>query len=366
MIDVPDQPLAEKILNGAVARGRVPQQFLFHGPAGTGKREAANALAHHLIGMPAGEEHRASLDLSVVRASGQQILVEDLEDALRDLATRPVVGRCRVAIVEGAERLRDIAGNRMLKPLEEPPAHSHVILVTDRAEDLLPTIRSRCVPVPFRNPGWRAVARRLAESGVPAERAESLARAAGPRALSGDAFFRQMIEIGVRVGLDVLRGDRTGRTVIAETQAAMERAAAENPSEELRELRAVASELEGRRGGKTAAKRAEDQERRERRRAISDGWGLVMEAAAGVVADGLAIALGADAAVRHPDLRDRIREAAADPVFCERALEDIEHTRGELQLNPTVDLAAQSLLVRVGLARRGEVVPQVPPGRLPY
>ena len=36
------------------------------------------------------------------------------EDALRDLSTRPVVGRCRVAIVEGAERLRDVAGNRIL------------------------------------------------------------------------------------------------------------------------------------------------------------------------------------------------------------------------------------------------------------
>lgn len=366
MIRIPDQPLAEKILNGALDGGRIPQQFLLHGPAGTGKREAAATLAHRLIGMPPGQEHRASLDLSLVRASGQQILVDDLEDALRDLSTRPVVGRCRVAVVEGAERLRDIAGNRMLKPLEEPPAHSHVILVTDRAEDLLPTIRSRCVPVPFRNPGWRAVARRLSDAGMPADQAAALARAAGPRALGPDPFFRHMNRIGTELGLDVLRGRRAGRSVIADTQAAMERAAQENPSEELRALRTVAAELEGKRGGKTAAKRAEDQEKRERRRAISDGWAHVLEAAAGVVADGLAVAVGAERAARHAGLVADIRAAGADARFCEAVLEDIERTRSELQLNPTVDVAAQALLERIEMVRRGERVILVPPGRLPY
>lgn len=366
MIRIPDQPLAEKVLNGALGASRVPQQFLLHGPAGTGKREAAHALAHRLIGMPPGEDHRASLDLSLVRASGQQILLEDLEDALRDLSTRPVVGRCRVAIVEGAERLRDVAGNRMLKPLEEPPAHSHVILVTDRAEDLLPTVRSRCVPVPFRNPGWRAIARRLVEAGMPDGQAASLARSAGPRALAADPFFMDMNRIGTRLGLDILGGSRAGRSVIAETQAAMERAAADNPSDELRSLRSVAAELEGKRGGKTAAKRADDQEKRERRRAISDGWAHVMDAAAGVVVDGLAVALGAEGAVRHAHLANDIRAAGADARFCEAVLEDIERTRGELQLNPTVDVAAQALVERVEMARRGERVVLVPPGRLPY
>jgi DNA polymerase-3 subunit delta' len=366
VIEIPDQPLAGKVLSGAVARGRVPQQFLFFGPPGTGKRRAALRLAHHLIGMPDEEAQRASLDLSVVRASGTMILLDDLEDALRDLATRPVVGRCRVAVVEGAERLRDVAGNRMLKPLEEPPAGSHVILVTDRPEDLLPTIRSRCLPVPFRNPGWRAVAARLVQQGESPGRAESLARSEGALALTADPFLREMRDIGVRLGLDILRGDRTGRAIVAETQAAMERAAADNPSEELVELRRVAADLEGRRGGRTAAKRAEDQEKRERRRAVSDGWGHVLSGAGGIVADGLAVALGAEGGVRHRDRLDEICAAGADAAFCERALEEIELTRGELVLNPTVDVAAEAMLVRIALARAGERHPLTPHGRLPW
>ena len=165
-VDVPDQPLATRVLRGVVSRPHVPQQFLMFGPPGTGKRAAALALAHHLMGTPADERGRPHLDLSVVRASGQQILLEDLEEALRDLAARPVGAACRVVIVEGAERLNNpTVGNRLLKPLEEPPPGSRVILVTDRAEDLLSTLRSRCVPVPFRHPGWRAVARRAADEG---------------------------------------------------------------------------------------------------------------------------------------------------------------------------------------------------------
>lgn len=364
MITIADQPLAEKILAGALAGPRIPQQFLFYGPAGTGKRLAARHAAQHLIGASGAAGDRAQLDLSIVRASGAQILVDDLEDALRDLATRPVVGRCRVAIVEGAERLRDVAGNRILKPLEEPPAGSHVILVTDRAEDVLATIRSRCVPIPFRSPGWQAIAARLVAQGTSADEAEVHARTQGPMAIAGDTFWRSMRQVGVEMGLSILRGDRAGADVVADAQRRMESAASESPSDELVELRRTATELEGKRGGRTAAKRAEDQEKRERRRMVTDGWATVLAGAAGVVADGLAIAVGAGDIVRHRDLADMIAAAAAPAELCARALEEIEMTGADLLLNPTVDLAIEALLVRITLARRGERHPLRGAGRL--
>jgi len=364
VITLEDQPLASKILSGAISRGRVPQQFLFYGPPGTGKRAAALQVATFLIDAPEPSSARALLDLSIVRASGAQILVDDLEDALRDLSTRPVVGRCRVAIVEGAERLRDVAGNRILKPLEEPPPGSHVILVTDRAEDVLSTIRSRCVPVPFRSPGWQAIATRLVGEGMAPGEAEVRARTQGPMALAGGDFWRSMRAIGVEIGISILRGDRAGGSVVADAQRRMEAAASANASGALIELRRAAEELDGKRGGRTAAKRAEDQEKRERRRLVSDGWATVLTGAAGVVADGLAMAVGASEVIRHRDLIEEIGAAGVPAALCERALEEIERTRAELQLNPTVDLAMQALLTRIDLVRRGEVVPMSAPGRL--
>ncbi|MCB0873349.1 MAG: hypothetical protein KDC36_08245 [Thermoleophilia bacterium] len=366
MIELPDQPLAERVLAGALDRGRVPQQFLLFGPPGTGKRAAADAIARHLIGVDSGDGTRPLLDLSIVRASGAQILVEDLEDALRDLATRPVVGRCRVAIIEGAERLRDVAGNRILKPLEEPPAGSHLLLVTDHAEDLLPTVRSRCVPVPFRRPGWRTVAQRLIDQGTPPAEAEAMARAHGVQVLGDDPFLAAMRSIGTDMGMHIVEGSASSGALVVDTQRAMETAAAESPSDELVELRRAAADLEGKRGGKTAAKRAEDQEKRERRRRITDGWDTVLTGAANVVADALAVALGSPATVRNRHLQDRLVAAAADAMFCERAIEVMEHGRGELRLNPTVDVAVEVMLIRIDDLRHGVHHRLSPPGRLPW
>lgn len=366
MIHIPDQPLATKVLAGAFAHGRVPQQFLFTGPPGTGKREAAVSVAHHLIGMPDEEAHRASLDLSIVRASGSEIRIEDLDDALRDLASKPSVGKARVVIVEQAERFSETTGNRVLKPLEEPPPHSFLILISDRPEDLLPTIRSRCVPVPFRNPGWRVISQRLIERGVDPVQAEALARSDGSMALAGDAFYRSMREVGSVMGLNILAGGRSGRQLVDDAQARMEAAAAQNPSQELLDLRATAAELEGKRGGKTAAKKAEDQEKRERRRMISDGWDAVISGAAGIVADAMAVSHGAETSIRNRHFLEQLRQIGAQPEFCERAIEELEHTRAELQLNPTVDVAVQSALIRIEHARQGERHALTHPGRLPW
>lgn len=366
MIHIPDQPLATKVLAGAFAHGRVPQQFLFTGPPGTGKREAAVAVAHHLIGMPDEEAHRASVDLSIVRASGQEIRIEDLDDALRDLASKPSVGKARVVIVEQAERFSETTGNRVLKPLEEPPPHSFLILISDRPEDLLPTIRSRCIPVPFRNPGWRVISQRLIERGVDPVQAAALARSDGPMAIAGDDFYRSMREVGSVMGLSVLAGGKSGRQLVDDAQSRMEIAAAQHPSQELLDLRATAAELEGKRGGKTAAKKAEDQEKRERRRMISDGWDAVISGAAGIVADALAVSHGAETSIRNRHFLDQLRTINAQPEFCERAIEELELTRAELQLNPTVDVAVQSALIRIEHARQGERHALTHPGRLPW
>jgi DNA polymerase-3 subunit delta' len=370
VIAVPDQPLAERILRAALAREDPPQQLLLYGPPGTGKLEVARRVAWALVD-PEGEHgpDEVALDISVVSGTGAVIRLDDLEPALADLAARPVVGQRRVMIVQGAERLPEAAGaHRILKSLEEPPPRSHVILVTDRAADVLPTVRSRCLPVPFRSPGWRAIAQRLAAEGVPRAEAEALARADGPQALTAGPFVRRMRALGVRLGLEALAGRAAGPDLVAHAQAEMLATAREHPSEELLRLRAEAAQKAGKRGERTALKRVEDQQKRELRRALSDGWAHVLEGAAGVVADALAIAVGAEDAVRHRDLVEDLRPIAvpARRAFLERAAEEIQVTRGELELNPTLDLAMEGLLCRLAIARRGEAGPLRPAGRLPF
>lgn len=370
MIEFADQPLASRIMRAALERESPPQQLLLHGPAGTGKREAALEIAWALMD-PAGEHARTgdALDLTVMEALGTQILREDVGATLTEIAARPQVMRRRVLVVHDAERLTNENGApRMLKSLEEPAPRSHIILVTDRPGELLDTIRSRCLPVPFRNPGWRAVAARLEAAGEEPALAASRARAEGTSALEADAFTRAMRQVGVDLGVSALRGDGAPGERLRAAQRAMEDAAAGSPSVELERLRAEAAALEGKRGGRTAAKRAEDQEKRERRRMISDGWGLVLTAAAGMAADALAVSVGAPGTVRHAERVADVAEVAVPErqAFLIRAIEELQQARANLKLNPRADLAAEVMLVRIDAARHGGAGPLVPPGRLAY
>ena len=100
----------------------------------------------------------------------------------------------------------------------------------------------------------------------------------------------------------------------------------------------------------------DDQEQRERRRALTDGWSHVLDGAAGLVADALAVAVGAEAAVRHQDRIETLRTVGVPSRvgFLARALDEIQLTRAEMELNPTLDLAVEGLLARIAAARRGE------------
>lgn len=369
MVEVPGQPLAERILSASAGRSAPPQQLLLHGPRGSGKRRAARAMAWALV--DPGSPHdpaEESLDISTVSASGTTIRLQDeLEPALADLASRPVVGARRVMIIDGAERLRPQEGaDRILKVLEEPPPLSHVILVTDHLTDLIPTIRSRCMLVPFRTPGWQVIAADLEARGEPPVEARARARADGLLALQVGPFERRLRGLGTDLGMASLEAAAGGAALVHDIQAAMESAAAEHPSGELERLRAEAAALEGKRGGKTAAKNADDQERRERRRLVTEGWGHVLDGTAAVHADALAVCLGADHAVRHEELLERLR-AVAHPerqVEIEARLQEIQRTRAGFRLNPLADLWMEGLLDRLAMLRRGGNPPRRSPGAL--
>ncbi len=78
------------------------------------------------------------------------ILMEDARRLRRDLHMRPFEGDRRVYLILDAHLLRDDSANALLKSLEEPPDYGVFVLVSDHAEGMLPTIRSRVQTVPFR------------------------------------------------------------------------------------------------------------------------------------------------------------------------------------------------------------------------
>ena len=77
------------------------------------------------------------------------ILTEQIIALQHKAMFMPNEGSKKIFIISQAERLHPSAANKLLKLLEEPPAHVLFILISSRPETLLPTIRSRCQVVQF-------------------------------------------------------------------------------------------------------------------------------------------------------------------------------------------------------------------------
>ncbi len=77
--------------------------------------------------------------------------VDDIrENVNNDISIKPYAGRRKIYIINEAEKMNPQAQNALLKTLEEPPAYAVIILLTTNLEELLPTIRSRCVVLNMR------------------------------------------------------------------------------------------------------------------------------------------------------------------------------------------------------------------------
>ncbi len=158
------QPLAVRLLRQAVASEKVAHAYLFAGPEGVGKRTVALELAMALnchsptsagaCGACPSCRKMTSVppvhpDLALVQPDGRFIKTDQMRELQADMYARPNEARVRVAVIDAADRMNPEAGNRMLKLLEEPPAHAVFVLLTHNLAGVLPTIISRCQVVNF-------------------------------------------------------------------------------------------------------------------------------------------------------------------------------------------------------------------------
>lgn len=72
------------------------------------------------------------------------ISIETIRELQKQLANKPYQAPKKVALIFESQKMTAAAQNCLLKTLEEPPAHSLLILTANDNESVLPTVRSRC------------------------------------------------------------------------------------------------------------------------------------------------------------------------------------------------------------------------------
>jgi DNA polymerase-3 subunit delta' len=143
------------------------------------------ALAEQLLPQAEGDDRSPVEDAPAepdsngkpARAS-REIRVEQIRALSDFLGIAAHRGGRRVVVLAPAEAMNAIAANTVLKMLEEPPASAVFVLVADALDDVLPTIRSRCVLVQVPVPAAAACQHWLQEQGI-ADPAAALALASG-------------------------------------------------------------------------------------------------------------------------------------------------------------------------------------------
>ena len=341
--------------------GRASHAYLFHGPEGAGKRAAARALAAELLAEGAAdpESARARVDSGahpdltwVVPSGAHEILVSDIDQPVVAAASKtPFEAQRRVFVIERVDELGDEAANRMLKTLEEPAWFVHLILLTDRLSEVLPTISSRCQLVRFDAPPVEHVAGSVESLGVSWETAMACARlslgdAHRARGLA-DEEGRALREAGERFARAALHGEASASRPWLDLLAVV-RAKGETVRGTLERQANADLELYPRKEQKRVETEWSERIRRLRRRAETTALDLALQVSALWFSDLAALAWGAEELVRNVDrLADLRADAGPEPTKLLHAVELIEETRQRFQLNVSEELACEALAYRL-------------------
>ena len=358
---------AAEALAKQIAGGEVPHAWLLMGPAGSGKRPAAVAMAAALNcdeqpGVGCGTcstclrigRHRHP-DVHHIVPEGPLIPVDVIRETVIPEANRsPFEGHRKVFIIEEAERMNPAAQNALLKTLEEPQPDTVFVLISDDEEELLDTIRSRCrlfrmEPVPeervveiLGSEGAATevaiLAARIAEGDL--ERARSLA-------FEEDAMARRQTWIGIprRLGSPVDAQD-VAAEIVEEARAAV-KAFEKLQKPEVEELAEAMGEKRGTAQARNAlAKR----HKRELRRLEEEMLGESLQSLGAFYRDVLAARAGGEESITNLDRLDEIKQWADSEIpdgALVAAVERCVQARAALLKNANASLAIEATLVEL-------------------
>ena len=147
------------ILKETVQKDAVLHSYLFVGNAGVGKFHFAKEFAKMILcSQRKGCNQCKSCkefntenhpDFIVIEPEGNTIKVEQIRQMISKIIEKPIISDKKVYIVNDSDKMTEEAQNTLLKTLEEPPENIIIILIAEKEEKILSTIKSRCTKITF-------------------------------------------------------------------------------------------------------------------------------------------------------------------------------------------------------------------------
>ncbi|MBS4023270.1 MAG: DNA polymerase III subunit delta' [Dethiobacter sp.] len=198
MADILGQDRTIRALRLALKDRAVAHAYLFYGPQGSGKKKLGSFFAralncavfpegpcdscHSCLRIAAGNHP----DIHMVQPEGKSLKIHQVRQVKKLVSFSPRDARYHVFILDATATVTPEAANSLLKILEEPPANTVFIVLSENLETLPPTIVSRCQLFPLLRVSANELLGLLENSGLDGQQKElavSLAEGIPGRAL---------------------------------------------------------------------------------------------------------------------------------------------------------------------------------------
>ena len=369
-----DQAEVIKALKDAVLASRndadktqgMTHAWLFTGPPGSGRSNAAIAFAAALVCKDSGCSKcndcmstitGSHADVELIKTEGLSIKIDEVRELISRASWAPSVANWRVVVIEDADRLTDSAANALLKVIEEPGLRTVWLLCAPTLTDVLPTIRSRCRHLALRTPSTKAIANLLIERDtIDPKVADFVARASGghigrARYLATDLNAKQNRESILKLPFmlkDVASAFKAAQILV---DAAKNEALSDSEKKdevEITKLKeawgATGSRLAA--GGSKAIKELEKEQKSRSTRMVRDYLDRALLDLSTLYRDVLLVQSGSSDSLINQDLKEQINKLAVSfgPERTLKKIEAILKTRTNLAQNAAPLLLIEALM----------------------
>ena len=149
----------KKELEKTVHNNDILHSYIFIGQDGIGKKEIAKEFAKKILCQTKKDscnckscisfENGNNPDFNIISEEGNSIKIEQIRNLIEKVYEKPIASERKVYIIDNSDKMTVEAQNSLLKTLEEPPEYIVIILITANVDNILNTVKSRCVKLSF-------------------------------------------------------------------------------------------------------------------------------------------------------------------------------------------------------------------------